>query len=216
MFKSRKVLAPALALVVAGIVFGYVVYNASFGSSFGGFSAGQRYLVPMLPFLALPLAVMLRRYPATTTALALVSIIIAATTTATYALAGYQLDWFDRVGSHDFTYTAATLVGVTGSYTILPFFLAVIVGCVAAAFDTRWSHPRGAEVAFGGVAVLGWAIVAATAPRPPTLGGQADSYASYDKIAFALAVVALAAGGAWRATSGRRRRRSTSAPSFNS
>lgn len=190
----------AEALVVAGIFLGYVVYNSSFGSTFGGLSAGQRYLVPMLPFLALPLAVALRRFPATTTALALVSIIIAATTTATYALAGYQLDWFDRVAAHDFTYTAARLVGVTGWYTILPFFVAVIVACVAAAFDTRWSDPRTVEIAFAGVAVLGWAIVAAIAPKLSLLGGDAGSYAAYDGIAVALSVVALAAGAAWLST----------------
>lgn len=193
----------AEALVVAAICVGYVVYNSSFGSSFGGFSAGQRYLVPMLPFLALPLAVALRRFPATTTALALVSMIIAVTTTATHALAGYQLDWFDRVASRDFTYTVAWLVGVTGWYTILPFFAAALVAGTAAALGTRWSEPHALEIAFAGVAVVGWAAVAATAPKPPALGGNATSYAAYDKIAVALLVVTLAACATWVATSRR-------------
>jgi hypothetical protein len=187
----------AEALVVAAICAGYVVYNSSFGSSFGGFSPGQRYLIPMLPFLALPLAVALRRFPATTTALALVSMIIAVTTTATYALAGYQLDWFDRVASRDFTSTVASLVGVTGWYTILPFFGGAIVEAAAAVLSTRWSQPRALELAFAGVAVLGWATLAATAPRPPALGGEADSYAAYDRIALALLAVTLAACAAW-------------------
>ena len=193
------------ALVVAGVCTGYLVYNSSYGSSFGGYSPGQRYLVPMLPFLALPLAVALRRFPATTVALALVSIVISVVTTATHALAGYQLDWFDRVSSRDFTFTAAKLVGVTGWYTIVPFFLAVAVAIVAAAFDTSWVSPRRLEVAFAGVAVLGWGAIAANAPKLPGLGGQADSLAAYGKLAVALLVVAIAACGAWIAIRGRQR-----------
>jgi hypothetical protein len=78
---------------------------------------------------------------------------------------------------------------------------------MGAAFDTRWSDPRNVEIAFAGVAVLGWAIVAATAPKPPALGGHAGSYAAYDEIAVALFVVALAAGAAWLSANRRRGRR---------
>jgi len=191
----------AEALVVAAVCVGYLVYNSSYGSTFGGYSAGQRYLVPILPFLALPLAVAFRRFPATTAALALVSIIVAATTTATHVLAGYQLDWFDRVASHDFAYTAARFVGVTGWPTILPFFIAALVAVAAAALDTRWAEPRAHEIAFAGIALLGWAIVAATAPRLPGLGGDAGSYAAYDGVALGLLAMTLAAGAAWLATS---------------
>ena len=95
---------------------------------------------------------------------------------------------------------------MTGWYTILPFFAAALVALVAAAFDTRWVPPRGIEIAFAGVAVLGWAVVAATAPRPPTLGGNADSYAAYDTIAVALLVVTLAAGATWLVASRRKPR----------
>jgi hypothetical protein len=193
----------AEALVVGAICLAWVVYNSSFGSSFGGFSPGQRYLVPALAFLALPLAVALRRFPATTTALALVSTIVAVTTTATHALAGYNVDWFDRVASLDFTFTAARLVEVTGWYTILPLFAAAGLALVAAAFDTQWVSPRGVEVAFAGVASLAWALVAATAPRPPTLGGNADSYGAYGAIAVALLVVTLGACAVWLAASRR-------------
>ena len=190
----------AEALVVAAVCVGYVAYNSSYGSTFGGFSPGQRYLVPILPFLALPLATAFRRFPATTVALALVSVVIAVTTTATHALAGYQLDWFDRVASRDFTFTAARLVDVTGWPTIMAFFVAAIIAVAAAAVDTRWVGPGGPEIAFAGVAVLGWAFVAATSSRPPALGGDADSYAAYDGVATALIVVMLAAGATWLAT----------------
>lgn len=193
----------AEALVVGAVCVAWLVYNSSFGTSFGGFSPGQRYLVPMLAFLALPLTVALRRFPATTTALALVSIVIAITTTATHALAGYNLDWFDRVASRDFTFTAARLVGLTGWYTILPFFAAAVVALITSAFDTRWVSPRTEEVAFAGVATLGWAVVAATAPRPPMLGGDADSYAAYGATGVALLVVTIAACATWLVASRR-------------
>ena len=130
--------AETLVIVAAAAL--YLLYNSGYGTNFGGFSPGQRYLIPLVPLLAFPLAAAFRAFPVTTGALALVSTVIAVATTATYALAGYKADWFDRVGNLQFTPTPLSLVGVTGWYTILPFFLAVATAGVFAVVAT--SPPR--------------------------------------------------------------------------
>ncbi len=61
-------------LCLAIFVFFFLV-NASFNGYHGGFSAGPRYLVPGLPFLALPLVVAFARWRFATGAVALVSVV---------------------------------------------------------------------------------------------------------------------------------------------
>jgi hypothetical protein len=51
------------AFLVGSLVFAFVVYNASYYLPFGGATPGPRFLVPLLPFLALPLAAVFRRWP---------------------------------------------------------------------------------------------------------------------------------------------------------
>jgi hypothetical protein len=187
----------AEALVTAGVSVLYLLYNASFGSNFGGFSAGQRYVIAIIPFLALGLAAAFRAFPATTGALALVSAIVAVSITATHALAGYNAEWLDRISRRDFTATAASLVGVTGWYTILPFFAAAVAAAVLAFLATAGPQPSPLETAVGGLAVLAWALVAAAAPTTPALGGGGDELRSYGVVTAVLAAL-LAAGVAAR------------------
>ena len=168
----------------------YLFYNSGYGTNFGGFSPGQRYLIPLVPLLAFPLAAAFRAFPVTTGALALVSTVIAVSTTATYALAGYKADWFDRVGNLQFTPTPMSLVGVTGWYTILPFFLAVATAGVFAVVATSPPRLMTGDMLAAPFAVLAWAVVAATAPTTPGLGGKADRLSSYGGVT-AVAVVVL-------------------------
>ena len=71
-----------LCLAIFGFFF---VVNASFNGYHGGFSAGPRYLVPGLPFLALPLVTAFLRWRWLTILLALVSIALQTLLTATDA-----------------------------------------------------------------------------------------------------------------------------------
>jgi hypothetical protein len=64
----------AEARLCLGIFGFFFLVNASFNGYHGGFSAGPRYLVPGLPFLALPLVVAFRRRPKLTSVLAALSI----------------------------------------------------------------------------------------------------------------------------------------------
>lgn len=66
----------AEAAVAAAIVGVFLLYDAGYYLPFGGFNAGPRFLVPMLPFLALGLAAAWRAYPGPTLALACASVIV--------------------------------------------------------------------------------------------------------------------------------------------
>jgi hypothetical protein len=50
------------ARLVSAIVLAFLVYNAAYYLPFGGATPGPRFLVPLLPFLALPLAAVYRRW----------------------------------------------------------------------------------------------------------------------------------------------------------
>jgi hypothetical protein len=185
----RGLRVEALVIVVAAAL--YLLYNSGYGTNFGGFSPGQRYLIPLIPLLAFPLAAAFRAFPVTTGALALVSTVIAVSTTATHALAGYKADWFDRVGNLQFTPTPMSLVGVTGWYTILPFFLAVATAGVFAIVATSSPRLTSGDMLAAPFAVLAWAVVAATAPTTPGLGGKADRLSSYGGVTAVAAAVLL-------------------------
>lgn len=71
-----------LALAVFGFFF---LVNMSFNGYHGGYAAGPRYLVPGLPFLALPLVVAFRRWPRAFSVLLAISIFQQILLTATDA-----------------------------------------------------------------------------------------------------------------------------------
>ncbi|MEI9895326.1 MAG: hypothetical protein WDN28_15915 [Chthoniobacter sp.] len=71
-----------LCLAIFGFFF---LVNVCFNGYHGGFAAGPRYLVPGLPFLALPLIVAFMRWRWLTSALALISIVQQTLLTATDA-----------------------------------------------------------------------------------------------------------------------------------
>lgn len=180
----------AEALVVVAVSGLFLIYVSNYGSSFGGHGPGPRYLIPILPFLAVPLAVALRELPVTTIGLAAVSAIVMGSVTATHALAGYDGEWLTRFEQRAFTSTAASLVSVTGWYTILPFFAALVAAAIAAGLATPALRPSRADTAFALAAVLGWALVAAEAPRTAALGGESDRWQAYWAVDALCAVAA--------------------------
>jgi hypothetical protein len=66
-FTAEAVLFAAIALV-------FIVFNVCFHYWEGGWAPGPRYLIPALPFLALPLAVAFDRFPVAASVLAIPSI----------------------------------------------------------------------------------------------------------------------------------------------
>lgn len=185
----------AEALVGAGVLLAYFVYDSGFYSPFGGLGP-PRFFVAVLPFLALPLAAFLRRVPFTTMVAALISSTIMTTATATYVLASYDSQWLSRLWRGDVPLTVLSLAGVTGWYAILPFIFAVAAGLGLVLATTRFVVTARDAWAAAALAAA-WAIVAAGAPQPVDLGGRAGEYGAY-RSAGAIAALGLAALLAWR------------------
>ena len=71
----------AEAAVAAGVASCFLLYDAAYYQPFGGFPSGPRLLVPMLPFLALPVAAAWRLVPGVAAALAIASIVVTSVAT---------------------------------------------------------------------------------------------------------------------------------------
>jgi hypothetical protein len=130
-FRAEGLLAGTIALV-------YLVYNSGYFVPFGGLSPGPRFLIPVLPFVALGLPLAFRRWPGATLALAAVSVAAMVVATAAEPLLVHDdtRSWLERWWHGDFTHTVAGS-GWTG---IAPFLLAAAAAAVLAA--STLSRPR--------------------------------------------------------------------------
>src|SRR5207253_2710438 len=128
----------AEGVLVAAIALAYTLYNAGYYAPFGGASPGPRYLVAMLPFLALGFAPAYRRFPRTTVALAALSILRNAIVTATGPLAVADHEELRRLADHDFVPTVLDALHLWGYphpvAKIWIFFAAIAV----ASFCALW------------------------------------------------------------------------------
>jgi hypothetical protein len=158
----------AEALSITGICLCYVGYNSGYYLPFGGGFMGPRFLTTMLPFLAVPIAIALKRFPGPTIALAAVSIATTAIATITHPLTGYETEavvWARYLGEGFFQPTIASAVGLgRGWGAVWPFFLAAGGGLLLAARATPRLRLSGATFAAGAAALLAWALFAALAP----------------------------------------------------
>ncbi len=104
----------AEALTIAGICVCYVGYNSGYYLPFGGGFLGPRFLATMLPFLAVPIAIALRRFPGPTVALAAASVFILVLATITHPLVGYENEtvvWMRLLKAGNFQPTIASAYG---------------------------------------------------------------------------------------------------------
>jgi hypothetical protein len=158
----------AEALTIAGICVCYLAYNSGYYLPFGGGSPGPRFLITVLPFLAVPLALAFRRYPGPTIALAAVSIVTSVTATITHPLVGYETEtviWTRLLGQGSFQPTIASAFGLgRGWGAIWPFFLAAGAALVLAALAMPRLRLSGPALLAGVLTLLGWALFAALAP----------------------------------------------------
>ncbi len=130
----------AEALTIAGVCACYVGYNSGYYLPFGGGFMGPRFLMTMLPFLALPIGIALKRYPGPTIALAAVSLTTTVVATITHPLTGYETEavvWARYLGKGFFQPTIASAFGLgRGWGGIWPFLLAAGGAVVLAALAT--------------------------------------------------------------------------------
>jgi hypothetical protein len=153
---------------VAGICACYVGYNSGYYLPFGGGFMGPRFLTTMLPFLAFPLAIALKRFPGPTVALGAVSIAATAIATVTHPLVGYETEtdsWMRYLSKGFFQPTIASAFGLgRGWGGIWPFFLAAGGAIVLAALATPRLRIGARELAYGLLALVAWGLFAALAP----------------------------------------------------
>ena len=155
----------AEALTIAAVSAVFLVYNAGYYLPFGGGSPGPRFLIPMLPFLAVPLALAFRRFPALTIGLAVPSATLMVVATATHPLISSDgvWDWANVLDMATFEHTVATILGAGNGWGgILPFVLAVAVAvALAISASERLSMAGGTLGATLGVAAWGCLAIAA-------------------------------------------------------
>jgi hypothetical protein len=182
----------AEALTIGGICLCFLGYNSGYYLPFGGGSVGPRFLDTMLPFLAFPIALALKRFPGPTIALAAISITTMTIATVTHPLVGYEnetVTWMRYLSKGFFQPTLASAYGLgRGWGGIWPFFLFAGAAVLAAAWATPRLRLSTATLGWGLVAVLGWALFAALAPT--VLGidhaGLQSIYGAGDHTAFNL------------------------------
>ncbi len=165
LFKRGK---RAEALTITGVCACFLLYNSGYYLPFGGGFMGPRFLDTLLPFLAFPIALALKRFPGPTIALAAVSITTTVIATITHPLVGYENEvdvWTRYLSKALFQPTIASAYGLgRGWGGIWPFLLAAGGAVVAAAWATPRLRLSAAALRGGVLAIVVWAVLAAFAP----------------------------------------------------
>jgi hypothetical protein len=203
----------AEALTIGGICVCFLAYNSGYYLPFGGGFMGPRFLDTLLPFLAFPVALTLKRFPGPTIALAAISITMTVIATTTHPLVGYENEtasWWQFLKEGLFQPTIASAYGLgRGWGGIWPFLLAAAGAILLATLATPRVRLPPPALAAGVLTLVGWALFAALAPTllPIDHAGLQSIYDAGDHTAFnlklhsgttyplkALAVIAAAAG----------------------
>ena len=177
------------ALVVVELIWNSARHPTDF--ALGGWVPGPRFLIPLLPFLCLMLAPLVRRIPATVGALGALSIGAMAIATAAEPLLSNDdtHHWIARIADGNFAATVLSLGGIGhGWLAILPFFAAVVVAAAAAL--PRVNVPR-SDLLTAAAAVVAWIVVEHGAPELLRVDGLVHQ--SWG----ALAAVLLVVGAFW-------------------
>lgn len=184
----------AEAWTLGGLAAAYLVYNSGYYLPYGGGTPGPRFLMPIVAFLALPIVLSWRRFPAVTLALAVPSALFMLTATLTFPLIGND-DlgfWWQLVARSNFEQTVFTPLGAghhwTGAAPVLA--AAGVAAALAVAATGRLPLPRfaGRRAA---LALGAWVALAATLPW---LLGAEQSVLGGDIGALRLILIFAAAG----------------------
>jgi hypothetical protein len=143
---------------LAGFLSGaYVVYNSGYTVAFGGGVPGPRFLIPMLPFLALGFATAYHAWPWETIALAVPSGILMLGVTATDPVRAVTWNWVERVWD-------GTFAG-SGVWPKLPLAACVVAAVFLCARATPIGRPTPGDAATFALTLALYVTVAFTGPR---------------------------------------------------
>src|SRR4051794_32536137 len=157
----------AEAAAIGGLALVYLVYDSGYWLPFGGGTPGPRFLMPIIPFLALPLALSYKRFPVTTFALAVPSALFMLTATLTFPLIGNDEVgfWTKLIGAANFESTVATPLGAGHGWPgIAPVLALALLAAGLGVAATRPGPRVAGDVRYAALAVLGWAMAAACVP----------------------------------------------------
>jgi hypothetical protein len=147
----------------------FLAYNSAYFLPFGGWVPGPRFLVPILPFLAIGIAAAVREAPLTTAALAAPSILAMVGATLAEPLAepgrGVGL-WLERWRESDFTETVVSeLGGGNGVLAVLPVLAAIGLALALAAWTLPPLELRRRDPGLALGAVFLWLVVVTAGPE---------------------------------------------------
>jgi hypothetical protein len=179
---------------IAALAGAYVLYNASSVDPFGGASPGPRYLIPLLPFFAVPLAAALREFPGVAVGLAVAAGTIQALYSVTTPLAAWDGQAWERLRAGSVVPTVIDFLDLPARIAILPFLALLVVAAALAAIAARLPLHRPREVAAAVAAAGAYTLVAWQTPRLAD-EGLGRELALLALVALCTAVVALTARG---------------------
>jgi hypothetical protein len=143
---------------LAGFLSGaYVIYNSGYTVAFGGGVPGPRFLIPMLPFLALGFATAYRAWPWETIALAFPSGLLMLGVTATDPVRAVTWNWVERVWD-------GTFAG-SGVWPKLPLAACVLAAVFLCARATPIGRPTPGDTAAFMLTLALYVAIAFTGPR---------------------------------------------------
>jgi hypothetical protein len=187
----------AEATVIGAVTIVYFLYNAGYWLPFGGGSPGPRFLIPILPFLAVGFAGAYRRLPGLTLGLAIPSATMMIAGALTFPLIGDNgiAVWADWLRTGNLEQTVLTVLGAgDGWLAAAPVFVALAAAVALATVATPRTRIGSVRPALA--ALFGWALVAVIGP---TIAGDPitpldDGSAALELIGLALAASALVLG----------------------
>jgi hypothetical protein len=170
----------AEAWVIFAVAAAYFLYNTAYWQPLGGGTPGPRFLIPVLPFLAIGLAPAFRHFRALTLGLAIASGTMMVAGALTYPLVGGDgiAIWTQRLVWADLEHTVLTPLGVTDPWLAIAPALAALAVAIALAVRATPRAPVGA-IRPAMVALLAWGVASivtpsiAGDPEPPLGGGAA-------------------------------------------